>query len=211
MGQRPARKMSIVFTNWLQSIPCVKRIGWALRMIAITGPWHPLLLAFCQRRANNPRIAAPPNTLLPEMDPRRIVARLEQEGWAEGFLLPAEQINRILEFTERAPQQMYDEPHRHCETLREIACDANVLEVARMYLQSEPILYHSVIWRNTGVNNPDDVRDFHLYRFHFDVADVKSLALFIYLSDVDEREWPAHGHLRDASSQVIMEHGSTLS
>ena len=88
------------------------------------------------------------------MDPRRIVSRLEQEGWAEGFLLPAEQINRILEFTERAPQQMYDEPHRHCETLREIACDANVLEVARMYLQGEPILYHSVIWRNTGVNNP---------------------------------------------------------
>ena len=38
MDQRPARKMSIVFTNWLQSIPCVKRIGWALRMIAITGP-----------------------------------------------------------------------------------------------------------------------------------------------------------------------------
>jgi hypothetical protein len=159
-------------------------------MIALTGPWHPLLLAFCRMCANNPRISATPNTLLPELDPRSLALRLEQDGWAEGFLLPAEQVNRILEFTERSPQQTYDEPHRHCKALWEIACDANVLEVARLYLRGEPILYHSVIWRSMGVNNPDHVRDFHLFRFHFDVADVKSLVLFIYLSDVDEQSGP---------------------
>ena len=82
--------MSMLLKNWLNSLYYVKRIGWALRMIAITGPWHRLLLAFCQRWANNPRMAASPHTRLLALDPGSIAARLEQEGWAEGFLLPAE-------------------------------------------------------------------------------------------------------------------------
>ena len=186
----PIQRQMREFKNWLKSIPHVERIGGTIRMVAITGPWHPLLLGFCQMYTNNPRISATPNTLLPKLDPHSTAARLERDGWAEGFLLPAEQVDRILEFTERSPQQRYDDPHRHCEALWEIACDPNVLEVARLYLGGEPILYHSVIWRNNGVNNPDQVRDFHLYRFHHEVADVKSLALYLYLSDVDEQNGP---------------------
>ena len=181
--------MNSALKQWLKSIPYVERVWWAMRMIALTGPWQPLLLAVCRRYANNPRMAAPP-TLLPALEPRRIAAQLDQEGWAEGFVLPAEQVHRILAFTAQSPQQTYEAPHRHCAAVWEIACDAQVLDVARLYLQGEPILYHSVIWRNQGVANPESVRNFHLFRFHFDVADVKSVVLFIYLSDVDEQSGP---------------------
>ena len=182
--------MSVAFTRRLQAVLWIRRVGWAIRMTAIQGPWQPLVLACCRRYAHNPRIAATPHTLLPELDPRSIAARLAHDGWAEGFLLPAEHVDRILAFTEQSPQQRYEEPHRHCEAVWEVACDPKVLEVVRLYLGGEPILYHSVIWRNKGVNNPEHVRDSHLYRFHFDVADVKSLVLYTYLSDVDEQSGP---------------------
>jgi hypothetical protein len=165
------------------------RAAWAGRMIAITGPWHPLVLAFCRRYANNPRI--PPASPSPplELDPPGIAARLERDGWANGFRLPVAQVERILGFTEREPQQRYDDPHRHCDALRQVACDPKVLEVARRYLGAEPILFGSVIWRSRGVKEPALCRD-HIFRFHFDVADVKSLVLFVYLSDVDEQSGP---------------------
>ncbi len=175
---------------WLDGHPLVLRTCWALRDVAITGPWHPLLLAFCRKYSNNPPISATASSLLPDLDRGRVAARLGKDGWAGGFRLPVEQVDRIVEFTERSPRQRYDDAHRHCEALREIACDATVLEVARRYLGAEPILYSSAIWRSRKVERPEKVRDSHLFRFHFDVADVKSLVLFVYLSDVDEQSGP---------------------
>lgn len=176
--------------TWLDRHPRVLRFGWTLRIVALQGPWNPVLLAFCRRFARHSPIAATPHSLLHDLDPPRVAERLKRDGWADGFKLPEPEVQRILEFTERSPQQTYDQPHEQCDALHELACDPSVLEVARRYLGGEPVLYNSVIWRNGGVKDPDRVRDSHLYRFHFDVADVKSLVLFVYLSDVDERSGP---------------------
>ena len=40
------------------------------------------------------------------------------------------------------------------------------------------------------MRDPEDVRGSHLFRFHFDVADVRSLVLFAYLSDVEAENGP---------------------
>jgi hypothetical protein len=155
-------------------------------MMAITGPWQSLLLAYCRARAKRPQVRATPVSLLPEMIPSGVAARLERDGWAECSRLPVQQLLQISEFFENSPRARLGEPHEHCKALWDLAHDPNVLQVVRLYLKGEPILYNSVIWRTEGVKHPDYVRQTHHLRFHFDVADVKSLCLFIYLSHVDE-------------------------
>ena len=167
-----------------------KRIGWFIRMAALTGPWQPLLLFFCRRWGSTPRFPTSEKTVLPDLDPQKVAEKLNLDGWAQAFRLPMLQLEEILAFLEQTPQQSYENPHLHCEALRELASDSKVIDVVRRYIGGEPNLYHSIIWRNKGVANPDQIRDAHLHRFHFDVADVKSLALFAYLTDVDEQCGP---------------------
>lgn len=138
------------------------------------GPWHALLLAFCRRYANNPRPTETASALLPDLNPDRIADRLEQEGWADGIQIPAGRIARIREFTDELAQPRCDDAHEQCEALREVAYDPKVLEVVRRYFRAEPIVFHSVIWRNVGLKSIACAPKSHIYRFHFDVADVRS-------------------------------------
>src|SRR4051812_28869976 len=100
--------------TWLEGHARVRRVFWAFRMADIAGPWHSILLAICRRCANNPRISPSLETPLPGLDPPLVAARLERDGWSDVFRLPAERVERILEFTERSPRQRYDDPHQHC-------------------------------------------------------------------------------------------------
>jgi hypothetical protein len=174
----------------LSSNEYARRVGWFVRMAALTGPWQPLLLRLCRTWGRTPRFRASGNTTLPDLDPVKAAEKLEQDGWAQEFRVPTHQLDAILAFLDGTPQQRYDNPHLHCGALRALVSDPKIIDVVRRYLRGEPRLYDSIVWRNGGVANADQVRDSHLYRFHFDVADVKSLALFVYLTDVDEQCGP---------------------
>src|SRR4051812_7478115 len=173
----------------LQRYPRFLRLAWTIRILAYLGPWHPLFLAYCRKYSNNPRIPASPS-ILTGLDPSQVRDRLERDGWAACIPLPAALVDRIVLATESCPEARYDNPHRDCDALREFACDAGVLEVARLHLGGEPILHDSVIWRSRKVKNPENVENSHLHRFHFDVADIKSLVLFVYLSEVKMQNGP---------------------
>jgi hypothetical protein len=168
----------------------VKRVGWFIRMSALTGPWRPLLLFCCRRMHSAPPLPTTAKTILPDLSPERTAETLRRDGWAQHLRVPEPQLNAILQYTRDDPRQRYENPHLHCQALRELALDPAVVDVVRRYIGGEPYLYHSVIWKNVGVERPEEVEDSHLYQFHFDVADVKSLVLFAYLTDVDENCGP---------------------
>jgi hypothetical protein len=84
----------------------------------------------------------------------------------------------------------HDDPHRRCRAVWRVAHDPQALAVARHYLGADPIVHNSVIWRTRGIGDASHFSHMHIFRFHFDVADIKSLVLFVYLTDVDETSGP---------------------
>jgi hypothetical protein len=169
---------------------CIKRVGWAVRMCALTGPWQPLLLSYCRAFRQRPPLRTLPKSILPSFNSAEVAAKLQEDGWAQPFRVPPAQVDAIVEFVERSRQQSYDNAHLSCAAVRDLALDPQVVDVVRRYVGGEPSLYHSIIWRSKGLAADDPGHDTHLFRFHFDVADVKSLTLFVYLTDVDEQCGP---------------------
>ena len=88
-----------------------KGIGWFIRMAALTGPWQPLLLFLSkQEMGEHAPISDFRKTALPYLDPQKVAEKLNLDGWAQAFRLPMLQLEAILTFLERTPQQSYAEP-----------------------------------------------------------------------------------------------------
>ena len=87
-------------------------------------------------------------------------------------------------------------PHQACDAVDKLTRDPAMVEVARGYLKTEPVLRSSrIFW-----SYPDLTRDYNpLYGFHYDIDDYKFLKVFFYLCDVDLDRGPhiiIEGHIK---------------
>jgi hypothetical protein len=144
-----------------------------------------------------------------------VVEAIEEKGFAQGIRLPDPCLRDILDFCiqvsfrpDRDPNlvriEMTDEanprsdscyrcvdPHRQCETIERIVQDPAIVEVARRFLGSEPVLLGSRIWWSYPCRASDGSMPYVAeFGFHYDIDDFKFLKLFFYLNNVDEEHGP---------------------
>jgi hypothetical protein len=159
----------------------------ALRFALMQGPWQPLLIRGYQRWGNNPSFLAAPESLLEPFDTAEAVRRLERDAFAPGLRVPEATVDAIVRFMREDDSRRIDNPHHVCPEIDRLAHDPALVSVARGYLGAEPILLESRMYWT--IPFPDERgRVYHAAdngQFHYDVVDVKSLSVFVYLTDVD--------------------------
>lgn len=146
-------------------------------------------------------------TAFPSLDIRNTVDELNEKGFATGLVLPPDYLSKILAFcaetkyfddyskeglqidlfessVPRAGRLTYrtPNPHKSCQTVDNLTRDPAIVQVARGYLRTEPLLRSSrIFW-----SYPDTSYGYNpLYGFHYDIDDYKFLKVFFYLCNVD--------------------------
>ena len=201
-GKMASHSLSIVSPATLYSrlrsalydTPWLYKIARTIRFAALVGPWRPLLVGHYRRFSRNPKVSAIGPTLVPDVNAAEIASTLEQTGFAIGGILPKDHVCRVAEFCGPMQCAAIINPHEKWDAVKEIAYDPKFLEIARNYLGVEPVVCSSKIWWSIpGAKSEDRLTaKGHNATFHFDVADYKSLVVFIYLTDVVDRECGPH-------------------
>jgi hypothetical protein len=177
----------------LYQTPWLYKIARTIRFAALVGPWRPLLVGHYQRFSRNPKLSPIGPTLVPDVNAAEIASTLERTGFAIGGILPEDYVCRVAKL---CPVQctMIVNPHEKWDAVKELAYDPKFLEIARNYLGVEPVVCSSKIWWSVpGAKGKDRLTaKGHNATFHFDVADSKSLVVFIYLTDVVDGECGPH-------------------
>jgi hypothetical protein len=163
-----------------------------LRCMLLQGPWQGWLVRRYRTRAQNPPMAVNERTLFPALDTAASVQALRRDAYAPGLRVPAALIDEIVEFARGVGGKTVHDPEQGCEAVRRLAHDPAIVEVARGYLESEPVFLKSQIYwtvpDGTAIGNALAAAEGG--RFHYDIADIQALTVFIYLTDVDENCGP---------------------
>jgi hypothetical protein len=163
---------------------------WAfrkMRYVLVQGPWQPLVIRYHQLTSHNPPLACGNETLFPALDVDGTAARLRRDAYSPGFQVPQEMVDETVAYVRTTGARWIDDPHAACPAIERIARDPAIVAVARDYLRAEPVLLETRMYWTLPF--PDEHgRVFHTAdggMFHYDVADVKSMTVFLYLTDVD--------------------------
>ncbi|MEE9412734.1 MAG: hypothetical protein V3V22_06735 [Methylococcales bacterium] len=181
----------------------IQAIQNSLMAVAVRGPWRDLVTLVYKGAFGRSLNADKNNIIESEM-----AAQIRERGFSLGAKLPDTLTNRVREFALAGNQQVYINPHLICDSIAEIVNDEKVLQVVEQYLGVHKICCCSKLWWNNpehsektysqgecgeiGSNTP----------FHYDLSDFQSLALFVYISDVDNASGPheiIEGSHRDRS------------
>lgn len=169
-------------------------LGWfrTLRYLLVQGPWRPWLVRHYAARNSNPPLPARAQTMFGGLDPVTAAGELDREAYTRRFEAPGDVVEGIVEWARAVGAKRIDDPHVDCEGVTRIAHDPRAIEAARRFLGAEPILFTSKIYWTTP--RPDAHGRMsgaaENGQFHYDLADVKAVTLFVYLSDVDEDSGP---------------------
>jgi len=169
----------------------------------VLGPLRPAFVRYYKRfHANKPTTNL--TVVFPHLNADEIVKRIEEHGYSLVGNLSETYLNQILAYCEANKRIRYWNPHKDCEAVDCISRDAKIVEIARKYLGVEPILWLTELkWRVTRLEDRAtflssgyiEPVDYASGGFHYDIHDVKSLTLFIYLTDSD----------MDSSPHVLIE------
>lgn len=180
--------------DYLHERPSLYKIARTVRFAAMVGPWRPLVVNYHRNFNPNPKVNTIGPTVAPHLDASAIASTLERAGFAPCGTLPKDCVDQIVkECGPMRPGNIYN-PHEKWDAVRKIVYDSTFVGIARHYFGAEPIVCASKMWWSIPAPKRDpalplnDEANFdkeHASTFHFDVADCKSLILFVYLTDVD--------------------------
>jgi ectoine hydroxylase-related dioxygenase (phytanoyl-CoA dioxygenase family) len=142
-----------------------------------------------------------------------VVRQLREEGYCilsksldEQMCLELEQIARtavceLIDTKSNLTHSIYDESNPvavryeipedqiiQSSAAQRIICDSSLHEVAKQYLECEPVQDLVAMWWSTSINT--EASSAAAQQFHFDLDRIKFLKLFVYLSDVNENNGP---------------------
>jgi hypothetical protein len=173
------------------------RLAHTLRGYLLLGPLRTAVLRYEQKSSANAPLARETSPLFPDLHVDEAVTRIDDAGYTHIGELPEEWISQILAYCERHQLVRYWNPHKDCETIDRLCRNAKVVDIARKYLGAEPRLWLTQLrWSFLPAG---DRRPLSLYRepvqydthaFHYDMLDVKSLTMFVYLTEVDLQSGP---------------------
>jgi hypothetical protein len=162
--------------------------------LLLLGPWSGAIVKLLRRIRKNPPLAVSLHSVVEEFNMHEAVAKLDQNGFADGIRVRQELANEVVsQFTKRVgplddkrkPMQCLS-PHLYYPAVYKIAFSSDIVNVARGYLGVEPIM-HSTRLTWALADPPGQREDIP---FHFDVSDFRSLVFFVYLCDVDSEAGP---------------------
>ena len=183
-------------------------LGWfrILRYVLVQGPWRPWLIRYHAGQNLNPPLPARALTMFDALVDHTAAEALERDAVTKRFMAPDETVAGIVEWARANDAKRIDDPHVDCEGVTAIAHDPRVIAVARRYLGAEPILFTSKIYWT--LPRPDArgrvAAAAEGGQFHYDLADVKAVTLFVYLTDVDEASGP-HVAVRGTQRRVTLD------
>jgi hypothetical protein len=203
----------------LYETPWLYKIARTIRFTAIIGPWRVLLVRYHRRFNRNPKVPTLDPTLVPDVDASTIASTLERAGFAMCGVLPEDYVSRVVALCGPIKRGTIYNPHEKWDVVRQAAYDSTFIDIARRYLGVEPIICASKIWWSLpDVKGEESLftkeemgarfEKEHTATFHFDVADCKSLVVFIYLTDVVDGECGPHmviegTHKKKALSELV--------
>ena len=192
-----------------------KRFMRVLARTPLNGIFYSLYLLIFKKK-NEIKMVSENNYLQGIDEEQQIVNEIENFGIFKGFNISKNLIDQILEniknqkfFVNREKTKKillnekkendgiyicrYLNPHKDLQLVRDIAYNKNILNIAKNYFKTNPIVQSSQIWwtfsnidKNGKYTNPPG----NEFGYHYDVDDFKFLKLFIYLTDVDEKSGP---------------------
>jgi hypothetical protein len=180
------------------------RLVQGLRAYLVVGPFRTSMVRYYQKFGHNTRLKTERHPVFPEVDTGHIVHRLNEMGYAHVGQVPEEYITQILDYCAIDKQTRYWNPHTNCVAVDRICRNTQLVEIARQYLGSEPILWLTLLRWSFPLSDhragfsPTAYRDpteHYIHTFHYDFIDFKSLTLFVYLTDIDA----------DAGAHIVVE------
>jgi hypothetical protein len=158
-----------------------------MRCALVQGPWQSWLIRRYRLRTQNPPLPVNDRTLFPGVDSAESGRELTRDACATGFQVPASLVEEIVDYARAVGGKRIDHPDQGCEAIRTLIHDPVIVDVARRYLQAEPVFLKSQIYwtvpDGTAIGNAMAAAEGG--RFHYDLADIQAVTVFIYLTDVD--------------------------
>ena len=171
------------------------RAAQIVRGLVILGPFRSFAIRYFQWRNTAQPLRVERQDLFPTCEVQPIVDALNEKGYANGWKIPDEYVTRIIGYCETTQFRAYWNPHRECEAIDQIARNEKLVEIARRYLGTEPILWLTQLKWSVGpacaeervrlLSSGNQPIQYDGDAFHYDTLDFKSLTVFIYLTDVD--------------------------
>ncbi len=169
----------------------IRTIQNNLMALAVLGPWRELVTCAYKSAFGRSRNAAQSN-----VTESRAAAQIHEKGFSMGTRIPDSLTKRVKEFALTGNQSVYINSHLICDSIAEIVNDEKVLKVVEQYLGVHKICCYSKLWwtcpdlrENTHSKEEYSKAELNT-SFHYDLSDFQSLALFVYISDVDDASGP---------------------
>ena len=176
------------------------RLAFVLRSYLALGPLRAVITQYKKTFCANKPFTADLTAVFPFVNRDQVVHKINELGYAQIDDLKESYVSQILKYCDANKRISYRNPHKDCEAVDHISRDAKIVEIARKYLGVEPILWltrlqwtvpkldsHGRLLPSVHVESENYYDD---NAFHYDVHDVRSLTLFIYLSDIDADSCP---------------------
>jgi hypothetical protein len=181
--------------SFLRKKRCILRFSQIIRSLLILGPYRNMFISYYKKYKTSSILEISNNSLFSDLDVDKSVDNIRKYGYSIYKYLPEEHINTILAYCKHNQLVKYYNPHNSCRAIHDIAYNANIVEVARKYLGVEPILWSTEMYwvfsnndsipKNMKISHHKEPTLYDFYSFHYDAIDFSSLAVFIYLTDVD--------------------------
>ena len=170
------------------------RLAQVLRAYLLLGPLKTLLLRYHLKHASAEPLITDATPLFNGLDTDQVVIHLDTGGYAPLGPVPEKCLAEILAYCEKQNRVQYWNPHRDCPAISRIAHNRAVVEIARKYFGAEPVLWLTQLKWSSGISHHhnrffpsihEEPTQYDTHSFHYDANDIKSLTLFVYLTDVD--------------------------
>lgn len=177
----------------------------------LVGPLRSFLLRYHFGASPKPMITDR-SPLLNASNMRQALVDLEIDGYAYLGKIPQSCVLEILEYCEKENRICYWNPHQECAAIARLARNQTIIEMVRCYFGSEPTLWLSQIKWSSSVDAKgrrllpstyDEPTQYDNHSFHYDVNDIKSVTVFVYLTDVDTESGPHRVIKRTHKTQSI--------
>jgi hypothetical protein len=182
-------------------------------------------------RGNTPSAAGP--TFVEDVDVDAAARSISQDGFFSGLYLRRDVLEELLTFSALAPcfgdgnrerpflyadrvnaEQQYGETfklgrYNHAllasPLLQALSRDAQLLAIARNYLQTEPVLIGVRMWWSFVGPADADEQMKSAQGFHYDIDGYRGLTFFFYLTDVGLSNGP-HVYVRGSHAKKSLKH-----
>ncbi len=167
------------------------RLAQILRAFVLIGPLRPLLLRYHLARSTTSPLIRDASPLLNDLDSDQALRDLTRNGYAPLGLISESCIAKILQYCQKHNRIQYWNPHHECDAIAQIARNEKIVDIVHRYFGAEPILWLTQVKWSLGPNGvrlqPPSYRvptRYDNYSFHYDTNDIKSVTVFVYLTEV---------------------------